>query len=216
MVIIVGCGGTGSNLAPMLSRMMKNKTFILIDGDMVEDKNISRQTFQSFDSGNNKAMALAWKLNSNFPNRHLFLNRYIENKEDILKMILKPNSNELIQEETIYLCGCVDNNASRIILEDTYKYLKETYKVPVHYIDSGNEDTFGTVLVDICRSDFMEMNADDHPAHHCADLIEEGNLQQYQLNLDMALAITKVVFAIEQGQEYPECIKIFGFNRTVE
>ncbi len=216
MVIIVGCGGTGSNLAPMLSRMMHNKTFILIDGDMVEDKNISRQTFQSFDTGSNKAKALAWKLNSNFDNEHLFLNQYIESKDDILKMILKPNSDILIEEETIYLCGCVDNNASRLILEDTYKYLKEKYQVPVHYIDSGNEDTFGTVLVDVCRSDFMDMSNDDHPLHHCGELIAEGNLQQYQMNLDMALAIAKVVFAIEQEKDFPDCIKINGFNRSVE
>lgn len=216
MIIIVGCGGTGSNLAPMLSRMMNYKTFLLIDGDVVEDKNIARQTYQTFDTGMNKARALAKKLNSNFNNSHQYIDRYIESKDDIIDRITDPATRELLQNETIYICGCVDNNASRLILEDTYRFLKNNYSVPVHYIDAGNEDTFGTVLVDVCRSDFMDMAADDHPAHHCGRLIAEGNLQQYQMNLDMALAIAKVVFAIEQGNEFPDCIKINGFNRITE
>lgn len=199
----------------MLSRMMNFKTFLLVDGDVVEDKNISRQTYQTFDIGVNKARALAKKLNSNFKNSHQYIDRYIESKDDIVDRITDAATRELLQNEAIYLCGCVDNNASRLILEDTYKYLKETYDVPVHYIDSGNEDTFGTVLVDVLRSDFMDMS-DDHPAHHCHQLIAEGNLQQYQMNLDMALAIAKVVFAFEQGNEVPECIKLNGFNRSTE
>ena len=216
MVIIVGCGGTGSNLAPMLSRMMHNKTFLLVDGDIVESKNISRQTYQTFDTGVNKARALAKKLNSNFDNRHQYLDRYIESKYDILDRITDSATRDLLENETIYICGCVDNNASRLILEDLYKHLITYYGVPVHYIDAGNEDVFGTVLVDVLRSDFMEMNNDDHPAHHCNQLIAEGNIQQYQMNLDMALTIAKVVFTIEDGQDAPECIKINGFNRTIE
>ncbi len=220
MIIICGCGGTGSNLAPMLSRMLKNETFILIDGDLVEDKNIERQTFQKFDVGSNKARALAKKLNSNFPNKHLYIDKYIETKEDVLKLITDETTGELLEpNQKFIICGCVDNNASRLILEDLYKNIQlllEDFESNVHYIDSGNEENFGTVLIDVCRSEFMDMSNDDHPAHHCANQIAAGNLQQYQINLDMALAIAKVVFAIETKKEYPTCIKINGFSRTIE
>ena len=143
------------------------------------------------------------------------MDKYIENKEEIFSKISKIIASEITQK-TIYICGCVDNNASRLILEDLYKFLKVNYQGAVHYIDAGNEEDFGTILIDICRSDFMNMEDDDHPLHHCNQLIAEGNLQQYQINLDMALAIAKVVFACEQGNEIPECIKINGFNRIAE
>ena len=62
----------------------------------------------------------------------------------------------------------------------------------------------------------MDLDTDDHPTTHCCDEIAKGNLQQYQINLDMALAIAKVVFSIVEGKEIPTCIKIDGFNRSVE
>ncbi len=119
----------------------------------------------------------------------------------------------------IIIIGCVDNNASRKILEDAYTQIKKKFakkKLQVHYIDSGNEDNFGTVLVDYLRSNFMDLNTNDHPTTHCCNEIATGNLQQYQINLDMALAIAKVVFSIVEGKEVPTCIKIDGFNRSVE
>ena len=49
---LVGCGGTGSWLVPSLgriartlSRQGKTTTLILIDADIVEQKNVSRQNF---------------------------------------------------------------------------------------------------------------------------------------------------------------------------
>lgn len=220
MIIICGCGGTGSNLAPMLSRMLKNEIFYLIDGDTVEGKNIERQTFQNFDIGSNKARALSKKLNSNFPNKHYFLDKYLESAEEIKQLLVDRTTGKDIEFiSRIIIIGCVDNNASRKILEDAYTQIKKKFakkKIQVHYIDSGNEDNFGTVLVDYLRSNFMDLNTDDHPATHCCNEIAAGNLQQYQINLDMALAIAKVVFSIVEEKEVPTCIKIDGFNRSVE
>lgn len=220
MIIICGCGGTGSNLAPMLSRMLKNEIFYLIDGDTVEGKNIERQTFQNFDIGSNKARALSKKLNSNFPNKHYFLDKYLESAEEIKQLLVDKSTGKDIEFiSRIIIIGCVDNNASRKILEDAYTQIKKKFakkKLQVHYIDSGNEDNFGTVLVDYLRSNFMDLNTNDHPTTHCCNEIATGNLQQYQINLDMALAIAKVVFSIVEGKEVPTCIKIDGFNRSVE
>ena len=61
-VILIGCGGVGSYLAPPLARTMKfalpNPRLVLMDGDTVEEKNINRQLFSDRDIGRNKAEAL--------------------------------------------------------------------------------------------------------------------------------------------------------------
>ena len=57
--IIVGCGGIGSNLAYFLIRSENPPTrMILIDYDIVTEKNLSRQFFTKSDIGQNKAIAL--------------------------------------------------------------------------------------------------------------------------------------------------------------
>lgn len=70
--IIVGCGGTGSRLAPLLVQLVRslcskynphgwlvNPRVVFIDGDIVEEKNLLRQNFIAKDINQNKAMVLA-------------------------------------------------------------------------------------------------------------------------------------------------------------
>ncbi len=63
---LVGCGGTGSWLAPSLCRIAryltqrgKNTTLIFIDPDLVEEKNVLRQNFCDAEVRLNKAQTLA-------------------------------------------------------------------------------------------------------------------------------------------------------------
>lgn len=235
MIVIVGCGGTGSNLAPMLSRMLIRHKILLIDGDRVEARNVERQTFQEFDVGSNKARALAKKLNSNFKNEHYFYDKYIENSIELKKEILKVYHHNHSFERSIYdvnsetifnnehneyvmLIGCVDNNATRRILEETYINMIDK----CYYIDAGNESDYGTVLVSDAkakeqdrnlRSELFGLSNDDHPTLNCHRRILAGDEQQYQINLEMALAIAKVVFAIKNEKEYPHAITVNGFDR---
>lgn len=225
MIVIVGCGGTGSNLAPMLSRMLTNEKFLLVDGDIVEKRNVERQTFQEFDVGSNKARALAKKLNSNFINEHFFVDKYIESSDEIFEAIDKVYDHKSYLQEhwhnrdEIIICGCVDNNKTRLFLEELFFKIK---RCNAYYIDSGNESNFGTVLVsdsksknEYLRSQFVDMSdANDHPTLNCHRRILSGDEQQYQINLDMALSIAKIVFAIKNDKEYPHAIKINGFERT--
>lgn len=58
-IVIVGAGGTGGTLASMLARYLYSKKtdeirqfkLYLIDGDLVDEKNINRQPFSSDDVG---------------------------------------------------------------------------------------------------------------------------------------------------------------------
>lgn len=57
--IVIGCGGVGSWLVPKLARL--EKQILLMDGDILERKNLDRQLFDATDIGKYKAEALADK-----------------------------------------------------------------------------------------------------------------------------------------------------------
>jgi molybdopterin/thiamine biosynthesis adenylyltransferase len=56
---IIGCGGVGSWLVPKLAKLVPTKDIILMDGDVLEEKNLDRQLFDPHCIGMNKAEALA-------------------------------------------------------------------------------------------------------------------------------------------------------------
>ena len=63
-IVLVGCGGIGSQLLPPLVRYLSNRPeprslLVLVDGDVFEPGNRSRQACSNSDLGSNKAEALA-------------------------------------------------------------------------------------------------------------------------------------------------------------
>lgn len=58
---IIGCGGVGSWLVPKLAKLVGIKDLVLVDGDVLEKKNLDRQLFDEEAIGFNKAEALAKK-----------------------------------------------------------------------------------------------------------------------------------------------------------
>lgn len=72
--ILVGCGGTGSRIASMLSQFVASTCnhptikplIVFVDDDIVEPKNLARQLFSSADVGEYKAEALARRYSSAF------------------------------------------------------------------------------------------------------------------------------------------------------
>jgi len=145
----IGCGGTGSWLVPLVSKLANNiklrspEKFInytIIDNDIVEDKNILRQNFSSWDIGKNKA--------------HSLLNRYIFEFEDLkisTNQIRKIQNNPIIESVfefsqtginspmLLIILGCGDNNNLRqLLFKLSKKVAKKNPKISIIYIDSGN------------------------------------------------------------------------------
>ena len=68
-LVLVGCGGTGSWLAPSLARVgrllrekfQKKVMIFFVDPDAVEGKNVYRQNFCDAEVGMNKAISLAYR-----------------------------------------------------------------------------------------------------------------------------------------------------------
>lgn len=74
-IILVGCGGTGSELAKILCRTLYHmrearldipKKIIFVDPDTIEEKNVGRQMFAPQDIGRYKAEVLATRFNAVF------------------------------------------------------------------------------------------------------------------------------------------------------
>lgn len=62
-IVLVGCGGTGSNLVPHLAQLIHSLksekiSVVLADQDIVEPENIGRQLFIEPEVGENKAEVL--------------------------------------------------------------------------------------------------------------------------------------------------------------
>lgn len=104
--IIIGAGGVGSWLLPLLVRLIGPSAITIYDGDTLEEKNLDRQLFDPSMVGTNKAVALAEK----YPGIAAF-SRFVT------PGMLQPRSRDVL------FC-CADNDAARkAALEtcDTYR-----------------------------------------------------------------------------------------------
>lgn len=105
-VIIFGVGGSGSNLAYMLSKSQKVDRISLVDFDIIEHKNLERQFFIEQDIGKNKAEAVAGYLKQFSPSKEVFwFNRKIEKEEQLA---------DFNKEDFVFLC--TDNIASKKLI----------------------------------------------------------------------------------------------------
>jgi PRTRC genetic system ThiF family protein len=148
-IIIVGAGGTGGYLVRDLSRFLYSLDkrlqvptmdiqVTLIDGDVVEEKNILRQNFLPQDIGFNKAEVLAKRHSKAFG---LNISYIPEMFGSYTCSVVKKNR---------IVIGCVDNNEARREIAyfisrcwDGYNPLEKN----AYWIDSGNEKKTGQVIV---------------------------------------------------------------------
>lgn len=154
-IILVGVGGTGSFVMGDLARYIasaspsikRSVSVVLADGDIVEDKNRSRQLYFSEDVGRNKADCLAQTINDAYELDVLSSGKYIDNVDDV---------ESLVEAAETQLCGrvgnfecsvipvivsCVDNVPARRILEK-YFQCQDT----CIYIDAGNGFSTGQCI----------------------------------------------------------------------
>lgn len=135
---LVGCGGTGGFLAPMLARLIValEKGGIAVEGtfvdfDVVDHLNVPRQNFCAADIGFNKAEVLATRYSLAYGIK--------------LGAYTNPFSGEMINsqwQKLIILIGCVDNSAARIelskVLDSTDYYYANRELPRVWWMDCGN------------------------------------------------------------------------------
>jgi hypothetical protein len=146
--LVIGAGGTGSYFVSKLCSHLSNASdnlVILLDGDVVESKNLERQGFTGSDLGKNKAIAILDNIHSNYPKLTLgaFPN-YVVSIRHLLNLVSLLTSLFSVTEIIFY--GCSDNNAVRARLLYSLPLLRKNLGIRVGYIDSGNNEYNGQVL----------------------------------------------------------------------
>lgn len=146
-IFIIGVGGTGSHLVSFLTQLIGNDQkfkekfkITLIDGDIVEEKNLKTQKFLPKDVGLNKAEVLADRYSSVYDMEINYMDLYLT-EENTLKRLIYPGT---------YYCNsiivsCVDNNKARRIIDNVFNENMSKYRFHsnVIYIDTGNSSGIG-------------------------------------------------------------------------
>lgn len=157
-IMIIGCGGTGSRLVPLLAQFVKtcawvpDPEMVLIDDDIVEEKNLFRQNFITPDVGKPKAEVLASRYARAFNmNINAFKTRvtgYKDFSKDVGRSTCK--NQEVLNTFNRYrynaiIVLCVDSPQARRDILETLMGLGVGYQNNVLLLDSGNENDFGQV-----------------------------------------------------------------------
>lgn len=147
VILLIGAGGIGGNLAIYLSQLVRSFnnrleiSFIIMDGDDFEASNQNRQPCSSKDISKNKAHIIAKKCNNRFNLSIRAIQSYLRDSQQLHDIFSKYASCVPI------LIGGVDNNKARIIMHEYFNQAKDLI-----YIDGGNEDWNGEVVTG-CKLD---------------------------------------------------------------
>ena len=124
-VIVVGCGGTGGFVAEGLARMLSPRiNLVLIDMDVVEERNLNRQSFTMADVGLFKSEALAKRLAGKY-------------QRPVQYSMLPVGAATLPSGIVV---GCLDNGPGRQAIADHLNKFQ-------WWVDSGNDRNYGQVLI---------------------------------------------------------------------
>ena len=158
-IFVVGCGGTGSRLIPTLVQFIRSITkehnptgwlgttnIVLIDGDVVEQKNLLRQNFIQNDVDRNKAAVLANRYAKAYGMNVVAYPQFIEKNtrpEKFRQDLANATGLNIDQNTNDMVIMCVDSaEARRIVLKALAPTRPTNLTV---FIDAGNEDAFGQV-----------------------------------------------------------------------
>lgn len=201
LFIIIGVGGIGGSVARDLPKLLigSDHKMLLVDGDTVEDKNCKRQPYQSQDVKSKKARVLARKINSFYEIECEFYSKYIT--QDELSMLVDKKADYIP-----FLIGCVDNDATRKLIESTYL----SYENAV-YIDGANSEFEANVYVSYkkdnikygpIRSEVYTLSKDRNPGlASCEDKIAKGQVQYLITNNKVASSILEHIFPFITHEE---------------
>ena len=173
-VFVIGCGGNGGHVVPQVMRLNRNMLdrynappapgdrrrselnleMTLIDGDVIEQKNLIRQNFIAPDVGKNKAMVLAERYGKAFGLEVGAIPTYLSNEIEALKDLFNCGN-----QVGVIILGCVDNNYTRKALHEVLvEFPKNHYANlgPTFWIDVANEKYDGQLCIGY-RGDSMEL-----------------------------------------------------------
>jgi len=142
LIIIAGAGATGSYLTAFLTKNLKilNKKIpvVIVDFDIVEEKNLRNQNFTIKDLNKNKAKVLAEKYTKVYP----YIYHAVDRIENYLLKIRTRNN------QSIIIAICVDNFNTRYkIFELVPSFFTLIKSSNIIIVDSGVHENGGQVLI---------------------------------------------------------------------
>lgn len=148
-LILVGCGGTGSWLAPtvvrtarlLIEKFNRDVRVVFVDPDGVEAKNCYRQNFAEFEIGQNKAETLARRYGLAWGVDVLAFPKPFD--ADLDKI---PGSGHRTWYSLSLVIGCVDNAPARAEIT-RYMTKKVGHGSARWWLDCGNDRHSGQVLL---------------------------------------------------------------------
>ena len=151
-VVVVGAGGTGARVVPPIAQMLRRQDrLVIIDHDIVEDRNLARQHFSERDIGQPKALVLAQRYRRpNLIPTALVTKLTQENIVSTFQGIEYDGP-----RNSLVVVGCVDNNVARGVINTAFQStatgpsLISTRCPSVASIDVGNERRGGQVLMSL-------------------------------------------------------------------
>ena len=150
-VVLIGCGGIGSQLLDPLCRYLAHRPeprllLVLVDGDSFEAGNLNRQACSRRDLGTNKAEALARIA------REAGLAVQV-----VPEHVISANVGQIVREGDIVLLA-VDNHRTRALIDRHVASLTEAT-----LISGGNDETDGNVQL-VRRRDGWSLDRQDQAA----------------------------------------------------
>lgn len=184
-IVVVGCGGTGSQMLTGLCRMDVSMRALghpglhihVYDPDIVTEFNVGRQLYSSTDIGRNKAATLATRLNA-FYGTCIQAWSFAFSKEASAPV---GNTNVVI--------GCVDTRAAR---RDIWRYSHATY-----WLDIGNTEHTAQVILGhlACGSEERLPNA----AELFSEIIDPKKDRNTRPSCSMAGALSRQDLFVNQA-----------------
>ena len=173
-IVIVGVGALGSHLL-LLTRNLK-ATFVIIDDDKVETKNVMSQFHTKMGVGKNKTVTLQQTLNALFGIK----------VDSIPNRLTKDNAKQLLGGADLVV-DCLDNAASRQVIQDFVR----ANNIPCVHGALDADGTYGRVVWD---ANF----AIDHEGQVGAATCEDGRHLPFIAWASSMLA-TAVQLFVEKG-----------------
>lgn len=186
-LVIAGLGGTGANVAARLGRILyamkengiRIPQLILVDPDVVEDRNIGRQLFLQGDVGLSKAVAVMRHLNAAYG----------------LETVAIP---EPIHRKHLYnsgiILGCVDGAAGRRTIHD---YMITSYHGSCVWIDAGNDRESGQVVLGDYNRNGMALTNSAYSNIPIPSLIFPGLIEE-SVSIEQPLSCAELILRWEQ------------------
>jgi PRTRC genetic system ThiF family protein len=146
-IAIIGLGGGGSQLMPLLTRAMANFRnlnikLILADPDTVEENNLGRQNFIPADLGKYKVEVLGKRYSRSYGLEIKYKPDLINDELDVITLC----DDKQNMYTPLLIITAVDNLPSRKLIHNYWKEIYNRY-APGYWIDLGGEEYHGQVAI---------------------------------------------------------------------